>query len=178
MRRLTPGLGLHRCQPPRPPFAIPVAAEDARLRPVLNRIEYLRRAGLTSLMVVIDFLRRRLAPLRECVRPAWKYTGSHDVTRTCIGDGGNLDEGALAVLLKVITGIEDLTRAVLPCEDLALCSDPGRTTLQESMPVFDAQGTTNHTGRRDPGTLHIPGVDDNEGQGTAAADGRSPSRGD
>ena len=79
--------------------------EDARLRPVLNRINDLRRVGLTSLMVVADFLRRRLAPLREHARPAWMYTGPRDVTRTCVGEDEDLNEGALAALLKVVTSV-------------------------------------------------------------------------
>ena len=56
--------------------------EDARLEPVFERIRFLRDAGLTSVMVVADFLRRRLAPLRERARPCWLYTGPKDITRT------------------------------------------------------------------------------------------------
>ncbi|XP_062200213.1 uncharacterized protein LOC133902903 [Phragmites australis] len=121
--------------------------EDARLRPVLNRIEDLHRAGLNSLMVVANFLCRRLDPQRECARPAWMYIEPCDVTRTCVGEDGDLDEGALAAMLKVVTGVEDLARA----------------------------GPIDRTGRRDPGTLHIPGADDNGGRGAAADDGRPPS---
>lgn len=35
---------------------------------MLNRIDDLRRAGLTSVMVVADYLCRRLTPLRERAR--------------------------------------------------------------------------------------------------------------
>ena len=57
-------------------------AEDARMQPVLNRIDELCRVGLTSVMVAADYLRRRLAPLRERARPSWMYTGPQDITRT------------------------------------------------------------------------------------------------
>ena len=108
------------------------------MRPVLNRIDDLRQAGLTSVMVVADYLRRRLKPLRERARPSWMYTGPHNISRTQIGEDGNLDEGALAALLRVVTGVKDLTRAVLPQEQLALCADPGWVALQATLLKFDA----------------------------------------
>ena len=42
---------------------------DARLEPVFERIRFLRDTGLTSVMVVADFLLHRLAPLQERARP-------------------------------------------------------------------------------------------------------------
>ncbi|XP_062182131.1 uncharacterized protein LOC133886441 [Phragmites australis] len=54
------------------------------------------------------------------------YTGSQDITRTRIGEDEDLDEAALAGLLWVVTGVEDLTRAVLPREQLVLYADSGR----------------------------------------------------
>ena len=92
------------------------------MRLVLNRIEDLRRAGLTSLMVVA-----------EPVPPSGPSKGTRplrlDVHRTCIGKEGDLNKGALATLLKVVIGIDDLARAVLPREELALCADLGRVAL-------------------------------------------------
>ena len=43
---------------------------DRWMETVLDRIDFLRQAGLTSVMVVADYLRRRLAPLRERVCPS------------------------------------------------------------------------------------------------------------
>jgi hypothetical protein len=44
--------------------------------PVLDRIQYLTKNGLTSLMVLHDFLSKRLAPLHDRSHcPAWMYTG-------------------------------------------------------------------------------------------------------
>ncbi|XP_062232867.1 uncharacterized protein LOC133930219 [Phragmites australis] len=145
---------------------------------VLNRIDDLRRAGLTSLMVVADYLRRRLAPLRERARFAWMYTGSGNLTRTYISPNVDLDEGALAALLNVVTGVDDLALAVLPREELALYADPGRAALQASLMEFDAQGMVDHPGRRNPGTIHIHGVDDNRGRSAAAKGSRPTARGD
>ena len=120
------------------------------------------------MMVVTDYLHHRLAPLRERARGAWMYTGSGELTRTHIGPDGDLDEGALATLLKVVTGVDDLAQAVLPREELALCTNPGRAALQVSMPKFNAQGLVDRPGRRNPGTIQIPRVDDNGGRSAAA----------
>ncbi|KAF0889063.1 hypothetical protein E2562_021119 [Oryza meyeriana var. granulata] len=68
------------------------------------------------------------------------YTSSRDVTRTHIGEAGDLSEPALVALLKVVVGTDDLTRIVLPNEELALFLDPGRVALQMSLTAFDAQG--------------------------------------
>jgi hypothetical protein len=50
--------------------------------PVLDQIQYLAESGLTSLMVLHDFLSRRLAPLLDRVtRPAWMFIGVNDIMR-------------------------------------------------------------------------------------------------
>ena len=68
---------------------------DARMAPVLERIKFLRQAGLTSVMVVADYLRRHLAPLWERARPCFFYTGPQDITRTQIGEEWDLGRPAL-----------------------------------------------------------------------------------
>jgi hypothetical protein len=50
----------------------------AELDPVLNRIKKLARSGLTSMMVLGDFLKRRIAPLQQRSRMAYMYTGLND----------------------------------------------------------------------------------------------------
>ena len=51
-----------------------------------------------------------------------------------------MNDAALAGLLRVLTDAKDLTRAVLPREQLALCADPNRVALRATLPEFDAQG--------------------------------------
>jgi hypothetical protein len=47
--------------------------------PVPDRIQYLTENGLTSLMVLHDFLSKHLAPLQDrSHQPAWMYTGVND----------------------------------------------------------------------------------------------------
>jgi hypothetical protein len=48
--------------------------------PMPDRIQYLAENGLTSLMVLHNFLSKRLAPLQDqSHRPAWMYTGVNDI---------------------------------------------------------------------------------------------------
>ncbi len=65
--------------------------------PVLDRIQYLAESGLTSLMVLHDFLSRRLTPLQDrATRPAWMYTGVNDIMWLERGPGSSLDGELLA----------------------------------------------------------------------------------
>jgi hypothetical protein len=47
-------------------------------RPVLRRIRVLVENGLTSMMVLFDFLSKRISPLQLRARPAWIYTEEND----------------------------------------------------------------------------------------------------
>ena len=42
---------------------------------MLSKIRTLVVSGLTSLHVLGDFLKRRIAPLKQWSRPAWSFTG-------------------------------------------------------------------------------------------------------
>jgi hypothetical protein len=41
----------------------------------------LAEKGLTSMMVLHDYLSKCIAPFQECVRPSWMYTRVNDATR-------------------------------------------------------------------------------------------------
>jgi hypothetical protein len=57
---------------------------------VLHRIQYLAKNGLTSLMVLHDFLSRHLVPLQDWpAHPAWLYTRVNDIMRLEHGPGSN-----------------------------------------------------------------------------------------
>jgi hypothetical protein len=148
--------------------------EDARLKPVLERILELRESGLTSVMVVADFLRRRLAPLRERARPSWFYTGPEDITRTQIGASWDLGQAELRGMIRVITGSEDMSRAELPWPEMALCANPDRVAILKRLPEFDAQGPVDRPRSRSPEASELPGLEDllgEEGVGSAAQAG-------
>jgi hypothetical protein len=76
---------------------------ESGFNPVLDRIQYLIKNGLTSLMVLHDFLSRCLAPLQDRPSPAWMYTRVNDIMPLHRGPGSSLDEVLLATSLKVLT---------------------------------------------------------------------------
>ena len=57
---------------------------------VLSKIRVLAEGGLTSLHVLVDFLKRRIAPLKQRPRPAWSFTGPNDCSKTHRGEGSDL----------------------------------------------------------------------------------------
>jgi hypothetical protein len=52
-----------------------------RIQPVLVRIRCLAENGLTTLMVLHDFLSKRLVPLQDRPRLTWMYTGVNNIMR-------------------------------------------------------------------------------------------------
>jgi hypothetical protein len=108
--------------------------------PMLDRIQYLAESGLTSLMVLHDFLSRRLAPLQDrATRPAWMYTGVNDIMRLERGPGSSLDGELLASCLKALTTDQFSTElATPPASCGAICmNQAARTTLLATMPTLD-----------------------------------------
>jgi hypothetical protein len=67
--------------------------------PVLGRIQNLAESGLTSMMVLHDYVLKHIAPLQERTRPAWLYTRVNDVTRLEHGDGSTQGEEALVLVM-------------------------------------------------------------------------------
>jgi hypothetical protein len=67
--------------------------------PVLGRIRILAESGLTSMMVLHDYVSKRIAPIQERTCPTWLYTGVNDVTRLERGDRSTLGEEALALVM-------------------------------------------------------------------------------
>ena len=57
---------------------------------MLSKIRALAESGLTSLHVLRDFLKRRIAPLKQRPRPAWSFTGPQDCSRTDLGEDNDL----------------------------------------------------------------------------------------
>jgi hypothetical protein len=108
--------------------------------PVLDQIQYLAESGLTSLMVLHDFLSRRLAPLQDrATRLAWMYTGENDIMRLERGPGSSLDSDLLAACLKELTTDQfSAELATPPASCGAICKDQAaRTALLATMPTLD-----------------------------------------
>jgi hypothetical protein len=107
--------------------------------PMLDRIQYLAKNGLTSLMVLHDFLSKCLTPLQDQPRPAWMYTGVNDIMWLDHGPESSLDEDLMAASLKVLTADQFSTElVVLPAAYEPICvNQVVRTTLLTAMPTLD-----------------------------------------
>jgi hypothetical protein len=108
--------------------------------PVLDRIQYLAESGLTSLMVLHDFLSKCLAPLKDrATRPAFMYTGVNDIMRLERGPGSSLNGKLLVACLKALTTDQFSAELVTPLASCgAICMDQAaRTALLAMMPMLD-----------------------------------------
>jgi hypothetical protein len=74
------------------------------LGPVLDRVKNLSRSGLRSLMVLGDFLKRRIAPLQQRTRMAYMYMGLNDCCRIARGPGSEFSRAELEVAFRAMTG--------------------------------------------------------------------------
>ena len=97
---------------------------------MLGKIRSLAESGLTSWHVLGDFLKRRIAPLKQRSRPAWNFTVLNDCSRTHRGEGSDLTQEALEVLVRAVTGDAFIPEnLILPpgcCPPLrGLCKDGG-----------------------------------------------------
>jgi hypothetical protein len=90
---------------------------------VLRRIQFLTENGLTSVMMLFDFLSKCIAPLQLRARPAWLYTRENDATRLECGRGSDLDltilNGRLSKL-SVNPSSGDFINPLAPCMPICL----------------------------------------------------------
>jgi hypothetical protein len=130
--------------------------------PVLGRIESLATGGLTSMHVVGDFLKRRIAPLQARARLSCWFTGSNDLGRVHRGLGTDLSWEELELLVKGITGESFVAESLIPPEGIpSLCDDQGlRAAILDWLPTLDESGVAvRQTGGREPHRgIQIPGV--------------------
>jgi hypothetical protein len=66
---------------------------------MLGRIWILAKDGLTSMMVLHDYVSKRITPIQECTHPVWLYIGVNDITQLEHGDGSVLGEEALTLVM-------------------------------------------------------------------------------
>jgi hypothetical protein len=108
--------------------------------PVLDRIQYLAESGVTSLMVLHDFLSRRLMLLQDqATRLAWMYTGVNDIMQLERRPGSSLDGELLAACLKALTTDQFSAELAMPPASCGvICMDQAaRTALLVTMPTLD-----------------------------------------
>jgi hypothetical protein len=123
------------------------------LQLVLDRIKSLAAGGLTSMHVVGDFLKRRIAPLQQRASLCCWFTDPNDIGRIQRGLGTDLSWEELEVLVKGITGESFVPESLILPEGIpALCDDAGlRLVNLATLPTLDECGVAvRHTGGRDP----------------------------
>jgi len=143
------------------------AADEEALLGIIVRIAELRDYGLTTSMVLGDYLRRRLAPLRDRGRAAWMYTGDTDFGRTQIGADSNLSPDGMDILVKVLVGSKPGSYH-LPRPDLALCDNAARGDIIATLPECDAWGILERGPGRTRRVLNIPEQGDLGGRSPVA----------
>jgi hypothetical protein len=109
---------------------------------VLDRIKSLAAGGLTSMHVVGDFLKRRIASLQLTARLCCWFTDSNDIGRVQHRPGTDLSWDELEVLMKGITGECFIPESLsLPQGIFALCDDLGlRTAILATLLTLDESG--------------------------------------
>jgi hypothetical protein len=120
---------------------------------ILDRIKSLAADGLTSIHVVGDFLKRRIAPLQQRARLCCWFTGSNDIGRIQRGPRTDLSWEELEVLVKGITGESFVPESLILPEGIpALCDDAGlKTVILATLPTLDERGImVRQTSGRDP----------------------------
>jgi hypothetical protein len=123
------------------------------LQLVLDRIKSLAAGGLTSMHVVGDFLKCRIAPLQLRARLCCWFTGPNDIGWIQRGLGTDLSWEELEVLVKGITGESVVPESLILPEGIhALCEDAGlRSVNLATLPTLDERGVVvRQTGGRDP----------------------------
>jgi hypothetical protein len=96
-----------------------LSALESGFNPVLDQIQHLAENGLTSMMVLHDFLSGRLEPLQDRpAHPAWMYIRVNHIMRLERSPGPSLDEALLAACLKTLMADQFLADLVVP---VAVC---------------------------------------------------------
>jgi hypothetical protein len=121
--------------------------------PVLDRIKVLAAGGLTSMHVVDDLLKRRIAPLQKRPRLSCWFTGPNNIYRIQRGPGTDLSWDELELLVGAITGETFVPESLILPQDIpALCDDPSlRTAILATLPTLDDSSVAvRQTGDWDP----------------------------
>jgi hypothetical protein len=146
--------------------------------PVLGRIRILAESRLSSMMVLHDYVLKRIAPLQECTRPTWLYTGVNDVTRLECDDGSTLGEEALALVMGKLSldpSSHDIITPPASCQPLCMYQAT-RTLLLVAMHLMDDVGIAPIQRGDQSRGVYIAGTGTAGGQGGAAST-PAPSKG-
>jgi hypothetical protein len=143
---------------------------------VLDRVKTLARGGQMSMMVLGDFLRRRIAPLQQRSWMSCMFTGSNECYRIVGGPVTDLTSAELEASIRVMTSEGyTLESLVLPRGIKALCEDQAmRSAVLASMPTLDEGGLAVRQVGGDPNRwIQIPSTSPDRQQCTDQGPGGS-----
>src|SRR6185436_9313802 len=140
---------------------------------MLSKIKTLAESGLTSWHVLGDFLKRRIAPLKQRPHPAWSFTSLNDCSRTHRREGSDLTQEALEVLVRAVTGDAFIPEnLILPQGIVPLCEDSARVAVLTTLPTLDDGGLAPRQTGGDPNRgLQIPGAAGDQATQSTAGSG-------
>jgi hypothetical protein len=144
------------------------------LGPVLDRVKNLQQSGLTSMMVLGDFLKRRIAPRQQRSRMAYMYTGPNDCCRIARGPGTDFSRAELEFAVRGMTGDAYSPESlVFPSGVKDLCEHQAlRASVLSLMPTLDEGGLAVRQLGGDPKRgLHISGASPDRQQRTSQGPG-------
>jgi hypothetical protein len=107
--------------------------------PVIKRTKHLTSHGLLAMMLLPDFLSRRIATLQDRTCPARMYTGECDTTWLEHGHDSGLDQDVLGTQLARLSPDPSSINFITPLAACALmCSDQvARTRLLRKLCILD-----------------------------------------
>jgi hypothetical protein len=115
-----------------------VPDREQAYNPMLERIQVLAGKGLTLMMVLHNFLSKRIAPLQEPARLAWLYTGENDATQLEHACGTDLELVVLETMLsKLSTNMSSIGFIPLWCTACQYTWIRARSQLLKVMPTLD-----------------------------------------
>jgi hypothetical protein len=107
--------------------------------PMLGKIRILAESGLTSMMMLHDYVLKRIAPLQEHTRPTWLYTGVNEALVLVMG---KLSEEALVLVMGKLSpdpSSHDFITPPASCQPLCM-DQAARSMLLVAMPSMDDAG--------------------------------------
>jgi hypothetical protein len=117
--------------------------------PVVEQIKLLVDHGLTSMMVLFNFLSKCITPLQLRVHSMWQYTEESDTTQLERGRGSGLSSDVMSDLLGKLTpnsfSVDFITPSPPPPRPgcAPMCSaQPTRTWLLRELLMLDDIGVT------------------------------------
>jgi hypothetical protein len=129
--------------------------------PVIERIKHLTSHGLSAMIVLHDFLSRRIAHVQDHARPTCMYTGEGETMWLERDRDSGLDPDVLGALLARLSLDPSLVDFVTPLAVGApMCSDQVvRTRLLRELPTLDDIDIAARQRGDESWGIQIPGAD-------------------